>query len=622
VPADFSTMNLVDARLEAERLARTGRQAEGARLLIGALPQAYASEDEYAPAVRVLGRLLGETGDARGAMTCGWYTNFGQGGDSLLEQLPAADRARTLSARALKMGAGDGRAANLLSQAAAEFESAALIAQAAICREKAGEFPTARGLWSRLCQTITGGAEGDLYASGLARFNLARTSRNVGDMKAAHEATVAAVHFFEQAADRYETLGQRERAFDCYHVLVAIGREFTTLEHVLEGYVNLIRILREDQLRSHALQSYEEAIRFVRDKGEIAAAATLAREMAAYARKQGLIPVANQAHLLQAEMWHEVAKATIERGGPPEIAENALLAAVMCHAEVGQFRRVGDTYVQLGQLAIESSRCAHYARASQRYQDARDERVEAMPWSQGFQREAAFPDVWHVDLVEWEQRGSAADACADILLAAEPWSEVVRRRGLAARLTALQVEEAKEPPTADARVGLIKALEPIELYSILSPLEKLAGDPDSTVRAAVARALGRFLYKRTFIPLRRLLSDPDASVKEEANRALEQLRFPHAFDPLARIYRESGEPMARLASLRALAHVDTDEAVEMVIGVLRHAGPAERDSVVSAVTGSRGERLVKAARAALSTASGEVADALRAVLQARGVSGA
>ncbi|MBI5535394.1 MAG: HEAT repeat domain-containing protein [Deltaproteobacteria bacterium] len=614
-------MNLVDARQEAERLSRAGRQVEGARLLIGALPQAYASEDEYAPAVRVLGRLLGEIGDARAALTCVWYTNLGDGGDSLFPHITPADRARSLAARAFKMGSSDGRAMTLLSQAASEFEAATLIAQAAVCREKAGEFPTARGLWSRLCQMITGSSEGDLYACGLARFNLARTSRNVGDMKAAREATVAAVHFLEQAADRYETLGQRERAFDCYHVLVAIGREFSTLEHVLEGYVNLIRILREDQLRSHALQSYEEAIRFVREKGEISAAATLARELSAFARKQGMVPVANNAMHMQAEMWHEVAKATLAREGPPEIAENALLAAVLCHAEVGQFRRVGETYVELGNLPIESARCAHYARASQRYRDARDERVESMAWSQNYQRDAPFPDVWHVDLVEWEQRGSATDACADILLAPEPWSEVVRRRALAARLTALQVEAPDAKPTAEARVGLVKVLEPIELYSILSPLERLAGDPDATVRAAVARALGRFLYKRTFIPLRRLLSDADSSVKQEGNRALEQLRFPHAFDPLARIYRESTEPESKLAALRALAHVDTEEAAEMVVGVLLHAGPSERESVLSTVAGSRGDRLVKAAQAALPTASAEVAASLRAVLKARGING-
>jgi hypothetical protein len=613
--SDTASMGVTQARLEAERLARARRHEEAVRLLEGALAQAYVGEDEYAPAVRVLGRLLGEMGDARGALTCAWYLSPGQGGESLGNQVPPEDRGRTLWAQAEKIGLHDARATRLLASAAAEFESAALIAHAAVCREKAEDYRTARALWSRLADMIQGAGEGDLYAAGLARFNLARTSRNLGDGKAAHEATVAAVHHLEQAADRYESMGQRERSFDCYHVLVAIGREFKTLEHVLEGYVNLIRILREDQLRSHALQSFEDAIRYVREHGEIAAAATLSQEMGAYARKQGLPAVANKALVLQAGMWHQVANATVARGGPPDMAENALLAAVMCEAELGQFRQVGDTYVELGQLAIEPARRAHYARASTRYREARDERVEAAGFSQNIAKDAAFPDVWHVDLIEWEQHGSAADACGDILLSAEPWSEVVRRRALSARLTALRVEPKKS--TAEARVELTRALEPIELYSILSPLEKLAADPEASVRANVARALGRFLYKRTFIALRRLLGDNEASVKEEAHRALEQMRFPHAFDPLGRIYRESPDAAARLAALRALAHLDSDEAAELVIGVLQHAGPAERDSVLAAVAGSHSERLVRAAQEALGSANAETGAALRAVISAR-----
>ncbi len=99
---------------------------------------------------------------------------------------------------------------------------------------------------------------------------------------------VAAVHLLEEAADRYETIGQRERAFDCYQVLIAVGRESQEFEHVLEGYVNVIRILREDHLRYYALQSYEEAVSAAEKQGEVSAAATLAREMSTYARKEGL----------------------------------------------------------------------------------------------------------------------------------------------------------------------------------------------------------------------------------------------------------------------------------------------------------------------------------------------
>ncbi len=616
--ADYLSMNLMEARLDAERLVRQGNVAEGVRLLTGVLGQVYATEEEYSSVVQTLGRVLAGAGDPSGALTCAWYLGDAASADAVLPRVPSPDRARTLSARGLKMREGDARAQGLLQEAAAEHEAAAQVAQAAVCREKAGDWATARGLWSRLSQQISGGAEGDLYAAGLARFNVARTSRNVGDMRTAREATVSSVHHLEQAADRYESIGQRERAFDCFHVLVEVGRQFDTSEHVLEGYVNLIRILSEDNLRSHALQSYEEAIGYLRQREEISAAATIAQEMGAYARRQGLPAVANHALDLQAELWRQVARSTMARGGPPDIAENALLASVMCYAEIGQFQKVGAVYVELAHLPIEASRCAHYARASKRYEAAADERIEAAAWSTSWQKESAFPDVWHVDLVEWEQRGSVADACADVLLAPQGWSDVVRRRALAGRMVALRVEGARA--TAESLVELVNAIESIELYSMLSPMERLARAEHASVRAAVAKALGRFLYKRTFLSLRQLVADPEAAVRQEANRSLEQLRFPHAFDPLARIYRESSDAGTRASALKALAHVDTDEAAELVVGVLVQAGPGERDAVMAAVSGARNDRLLEAAKKALATA-GAAGEPLHALLRARGAGG-
>ncbi len=616
--ADYLSMNLMEARLDAERMVRQGDVREAVRLLTGVLGQVYATEEEYSSVVQTLGRVLAGAGDPCGALTCAWYLGDAAAADAVLPRVPSSDRARTLSARGMKLGEQDARAQRLLHEAAAEHEAAAQVAQAAVCREKAGDWATARGLWSRLSQQISGGAEGDLYAAGLARFNVARTSRNVGDMRTAREATVSSVHHLEQAADRYESIGQRERAFDCFHVLVEVGRQFETSEHVLEGYVNLIRILSEDNLRSHALQSYEEAIGYLRQREETSAAATIAQEMGAYARRQGLPAVANHALDLQAELWRQVARSTMERGGPADIAENALLASVLCYAEIGQFQKVGAVYVELAHLPIEASRCAHYARASKRYEAAADERIEASAWSASWQKESAFPDVWHVDLVEWEQRGSVADACADVLLAPQAWSDVVRRRALAGRMVALRVEGARA--TAESLVELVTAIESIELYSMLSPMEKLAQSEHATVRAAVAKALGRFLYKRTFLSLRRLVADPEAAVRQEANRSLEQLRFPHAFDPLARIYREASDADTRASALKALAHVDTDEAAELVVGVLVQAGPGERDAVMAAVSGARNDRLLEAAKKALA-AAGAAGEPLRALLRARGAGG-
>src|SRR6185503_12056954 len=338
--------------------------------------------------------------------------------------VPAVDRARTLAAT------GD------MAGAAREMENAGLVAAAAIYREKADDWRGARALWSRLAQVVGGGA--DAYNGALVHFNLARCAKKCGDARQAREANVSAVRLLEEAADYFESVGQRERAFDCFQVLVQVGRESGMFEDVLEGFVNCIRILREDHLKYFALQYFEDALGAAKERQEFSAAATIAREVADYARALGMGPTSAHYVLQQAELWREVAKLQKERGAPPEIAENALLAAILAFGEVGQYSRVGKLYEELATMELEPARTKHYARAAKRYEGVRDEPLDAAPLPMHLRQENQFPDVWHVDLLEWEQQGSAAEACADVLLDRH-WPDIIRRKAMLARLTAFAV---------------------------------------------------------------------------------------------------------------------------------------------------------------------------------------
>ncbi len=533
--------------------------------------------------------------------------------------MPAIDRARTYLAWADR-DADRERARNTYARAADEYEAGrASSPRPPSPASAASDFARARALWSRLAHLLSSTGS-DFYAAGLARFNLARTSLRTGDKAAAREAVVAAVHLLEEAADRYETIGQRERAFDCYQVLIAVGRESQEFEHVLEGYVNVIRILREDHLRYYALQSYEEAVGAAEKQGEVSAAATLAREMSTYARKEGLGAVSSFATLTQARLWQEVAAVSRKRRAPPRSPRTRCSPRSIALGEAGQYRQVGGVYRALSELPLEESRTKHYARATGRYQTAQDLAIDAAPLPAHLRHEVGFPEVWHVDLVEWEQGGSASQACGDIVLNPSEWSEVTRRRAMLARLSALAVEAplpvggkdagqpgkegtppapAAPPPRpapTEAWVRLAEQLALVELYTILSPLEHLYRRPEPEVRVAVVRALSRFLYKRTFITLREALADPDATIVQEAAKALEELRFPHAFDPLARIYRESQSAIVRASAVRALAKIDTFEAAEMLLGIIQHDGTQERAAAVDALKRARGLRFVDLAR--------------------------
>ncbi|HVH47396.1 MAG TPA: HEAT repeat domain-containing protein [Labilithrix sp.] len=585
---------------------------DAAHSLVAAAQQTHVAEHDYVSVLRPLVEVLARRNDGRGALTVQWYMAFSEPDGwkkamSLLPNVMPVDRARTLAAT------------NDMAGAAREMENAGLVAAAAIYREKADDWGGARALWSRLAQVVGGGA--DAYNAALVQFNLARCAKTCGDRRQAREANVAAVRLLEEAADYFESVGQRERAFDCFQVLVQIGREGGMFEDVLEGFVNCIRILREDHLKYFALQYFEDALTAARERGELSAAATLAREAADYARVLGMASTSAHYVVVQAELWRSVARQHLERGAPVEIAENALLAGILAFGEVGHYARIGELYKELAHMALEDARRKHYARAAKRYEGVRDEPIETAPLPSHLRQDNNFPDVWHVDLLEWEQQGSAAEACADILLDRR-WPDLIRRKAMLARLTAFAVEgrpEDASAPTTNARVRLADQLAQLQLYAVLSPLEKLFQRSERPVRIAVLAAMQQLFFKRSFITVRAGLRDADPAVVDQASKAVESLYFQHAFDPLSRIVRESPQASVRAAALRALARVDTMEAAEFLLGVLEHGAPADRSAALEGLKRSRGARFIELAKSAIHTSTGEVQGVLRDVLRSRGI---
>jgi tetratricopeptide (TPR) repeat protein len=603
--------DLYQLRDRARRALDQGRPDEAVAALVAAAGETHVAEHDYVSVLRPLSELLERRGDFRGALTVLWYLASHQpkGWDeclAILPHVPPADRARTLAA----MG--------LMDRAAQEMEEAGSVAAAAIYREKAGDWRGARALWSRLSQVRKTGDNGDAYNAALVQFNLARCAKQCGDLRQAHDASVLAVRLLEEGADHFEAVGLRERAFDCFQVLIQLGREHDSFEDVLEGFVNCIRILREDHLKYFALQYLDDAVAAAKERGELAAAATLALEASQYARAIGLGPASAHYVVIQGELWREVAAQHLSRGAPPEIAENALLAAVVAFGEVGQFARVRGLYEELGKLEIPSRR-EHYARAVRRYEAIRDEAIESAPLPAHVRQDTHFPEVWHVDLLEWEQAGSAVEGCADVLLG-KTWPDLIRRRALLARLTAFEVEAVPDNPSPEriaARVKLTEQLAQIQLYVVLSPLEKLFTDSRREVRLAVLAAMQRLFFKRSFLTIREGLRDQDRAVSDAAANALESLYFPHAFDPLSRIVRESSSPRARASAIKALANVDTMEAAELLLGILEHGTPLDRDAAVRSLRDARGASFVALARSELASTTPAMQLVLRDVLGSR-----
>jgi hypothetical protein len=596
------------------RTALARGDVEGAlAALVAAASQTHVSENDYVAILRPLEDLLSRRGEARAALTVLSYLAAADAGmwkraEPLLPKVPPVDRGRVLAAQ--------GR----MAEAAREMEDAGLVAAAAILREKSRDWAAARALWSRLAHVTERGD--DAYVAALVRFNLARCAKQCGDAGQTREAIVASVRLLEEAADHFESIGQRERAFDCFGVLVQIGRESGAFEDVLEGYVNCIRILREDHLKSFALRYYEESIATAIERGETSAAATLAREASDYARSLGLASASSGYSVRQAELWRALARQHLERGAPPEIAENALLASILASGEVAQWAHVGALYRELSELDLDPARRTHYARAAGRYGSMKDEPLEATGQpAHAVDQDSHFTEVWHVDVVEWEQRGSAAEACADVLLD-KRWPDLIRRKAMLARLTALPLEAAADDAAhaaVEARLRLAEQLAQLQLYAVLSPLERLFARDERRIKIGVLHALQTLFFKRSFVTVRAALRDNDGAVVEQACKAVEALYFQHAVDPLSRILRESPEAAPRVSALRALARIDMVEAAEILLGVLEHGTPADRLAALAALKATRGGKFVELARATLPGAKEPLKGALQEVLVARGL---
>jgi tetratricopeptide (TPR) repeat protein len=424
----------------------------------------------------------------------------------------------------------------------------------------------ARACWESLIGRPS--LAGRIYERALGAFNLGFCCLKLGDA-AGQAQIVMSQRLLEEAADQLETEGLRERAFDCYQILLEIGRRSRAFENLAEGYINCIRILKEDSLKYYVLQYYEDFVRVAVEQDEYQAAASLYREAAEYCLRSGL--VYEQYYLRHAgEMWIRTAEKALVDGVPAEMAENSLLAAVECFNAIEDYTNVGATYRRLSLLELSRGRRERYELIARRY-DGITARPNAVPGLPDYLKLShAYPDIWFHDMTEWEQAGSPLTTCAAVV-GDRRYPDVVRRRALNILLYIL--DGGLE--STEGRAWIAESLGDLQVYPVLALLERLYEAPDRSVvepavQRGVMRALRVLFFKRSFVVLRKGLLSEHGEVKQAAIEALGRLRFTHAFDPLVRIFRESEDADVRGTALRSIGRIPSLEAGDFLIEVLRH----------------------------------------------------
>jgi tetratricopeptide (TPR) repeat protein len=564
------TFNSIESTADqAEAYVQQGRWVEAERHYRELIGQTHVINYEYDDWLRRLGEIYRHLGRAREAAFVYLYLHYF---DMARGQL-AADEHVALRARLAEIE-------KKWTEAAQLYQQAKMPVHAAVAFERAKQLPEATTAWKGLLHHA--GLAHRPYEAALVHFNYGLAAVRLEAQSAeARRALIESQRKLEQVADDFEQVGELERAFDCFQILLKLGKESAQFENLAEGYVNCIRVLRDDNLKFYVLQYYEDFIKLALERGELHAAATLYQEAAAFAARAGL-PYDRHYQHKSALTWMKCAERFVDTGVPVQMVENALLAAASQHSAVGDYPSVRECFERLAGLELPERAKKRFGAIAQRYKGLASPPVELPGLPDYLKQQHAYADIWFVDLLEWEMDGDPFAVAASIVGDLR-YPNGIRRRALVVLLIMADAQARNAVGETETLVEVAEKLGELQSYAALSPLEKLFASPEPVVRRAAVRALRFLFFKRSFVIVRKALGDPDAQVREAALVAINGLHFPHAFNPLARIYRESTDPRVRAAALQSIGKIQTVEAGEFLVMVLRQEAGNLRDAAYSAL---------------------------------------
>jgi hypothetical protein len=598
----MATPEEVELRQRAERAQRAGRPRE-ALALWGTL----LTKVEVFNAGRYEGWLegelrayeaLGRTREA-GLVLLG-LRRFAEA----QRHFPVAERPLEWALAASRLGR-HAEAARVLSEAGRS-------ALAAVELETAGAHAAARLEWERVVRDPR--LAGRPYETALAHFSLGQALLRTNERAAGERELTVAQRLLEAVADELETSGETTRALECYRLLLRVGRDTGSFENAAEGYLNSIRILVAADERFYAFQFYEDFLTYAVERGEWYAAASLAREAASYSLKVGFV---YDRHYLgrAAELWEATATHNEAAGGPPDLSENALHAAIDAAAQLGDHARVARLYGALAALPLPAKKRARYQRRAARGADAFALiPVVAPGFPEHLRRAGAYHDYSRTDLVEWELDGDPGAVLARLVVELGETSE---RKSARLALRAALVANAPGSSAADPRSGVVlaRALGRTGVYEVLRPLERLMEHTAPEVRAAVMAGAANVHHPRSLELVRRGLADPAPPVAEEALRSVRGVAHRDGVGALARLFHEATDARVRAVTLEAIADMPTLEAGLLLLDVVRHDG-ALRGAAEARLKTFAGDALVPVLRHELGVETGERRAAFERILTA------
>lgn len=549
----------------------------------------------------------------------------------------AGNRAAAVRPEAAGPSEAPGRAAALFALAGQELAQARLPVQAALAYQAAARLDAAQACW----QSVLADSRLSPYHQALVRVNLSLALHRGQSARLAHRQAALAQQLLEEIADDAEARGERERALDCYRVLLQLGQALGRFENLAEGYLNCIRILKDEQLRLHALRYYEDFARVGSELGEHHTVAQVCREAADYLDRRGLDPALRRRYQRRAATAAVAAAAQLQsRGGAVTLCEHAYLLAIESWNALDDFAEVGACFAALAALPLPAERQQRYQRLVAAYPRPPQPAVAGADASDALpaflRQQQAYPPIWRLDLLEWEAAGDPAAVCL-ALLGDTQRATVTRRHALRVLLLCHAApaiptpgrDPAASPLDREAlqqhRLAIVHCLANLRAYEALRPLERLyleSARPDSPsaatesaeVRTAILAAPPKLLYKRAFYLVARGLDDPHPAGRRQALESLARLHFPDAIAPLCRLFRDSRDPAVRSAVLQSLGRAHDLRAGEFLLEVLRHEPEPLRGEAQRLLLRFENKELIPLLQRSLELDSGPARPLLQAVL--------
>ena len=537
-----------------QRARHLGASPEGAAAWRELLAQSHVDEADYGDWCRELASLYVRQGRQLSAARIHEYLlNIDPAFELYREKGTGRDVGRVL------------RLGKRLKEAAARSREAGLYAHAARAAEEAGDSTEALALYEQLQRTKD--ATGDSYMSGLAALNAGRMATKLNQAERARSALSLAMRLLEEEADKKEQAGDRDGAFRCYLCLVQIGRIEKSYEPFAEGYLNCIRILKQKGDRFFTIQYYYDFIANSEELGELHSVAELHREAGEYARRVGFI-YADYFLTEAGSAWLKVADHAIEKIQPPELVENALLAAIGCFNRVQDEGAVADCYARLATLDLSDKKKQRYATlADELKRLAKEKKDGQVQFPEYFRRRLQPQEIWVRDLLESESGSDVPDAIGRLVGDHKNVWEVQRRKAL---LIALAYDDhimvggdpQRLPPALIERIGELGH------PAAVRPLLAMYDTGDEATRAVVVEKCTGLKQKEAFAIIDKALTQT-GRVRDAGVVALRRMTFQPALDGLVRIFNSHEAQDVRDAALKSIATIGTDEACEFLLDVLR-----------------------------------------------------